>query len=100
MCKCNEYEEDINHVLWQCSLYNNQRKKMYRKLCAINCFPPYHIDQILHELKKNILKIINKFILDCKIILLKYKSQEKCQRNNKKKIKNNFSILIIISILI
>ena len=27
MCKCDEYEESIDHVIWSCSLYNEKRDK-------------------------------------------------------------------------
>lgn len=55
MCPCNQYEEDLNHVIWQCERYEEQRKVMIKKLCKINFRPPFHIEQVLYELKNNVL---------------------------------------------
>lgn len=63
LCKCNTADEDIDHVIWQISLFNIQRQKMIDKLCKIKCFPPHSIQQIVSQLDPKVLRIINSFIL-------------------------------------
>ena len=42
-CKCGSDTEDINHLIWQCELYNEQRIKLSKDLLSLNLFPPYNI---------------------------------------------------------
>ena len=47
LCKCNLHEENLNHVLWQCSLYNPQRNKLLVSLRRIGLSPPLNVESIV-----------------------------------------------------
>jgi hypothetical protein len=48
MCECGEAKETINHILWQCNLFEEFRSHMIDDLMKRNIFPPYCIEAVLH----------------------------------------------------
>jgi hypothetical protein len=48
MCECDEIKETINHILWQCKLFDKFRVHMIDDLLKRKIFPPYSIEIILH----------------------------------------------------
>ena len=47
LCKCNLHEENLNHVLWQYSLYNPQRNKQLVSLIRIGLLSPLNVESIV-----------------------------------------------------
>ena len=45
VCKCGLANEDLNHVLWQCTIYEEQRKKLVEKLHSQKFSIMYKKDQ-------------------------------------------------------
>jgi hypothetical protein len=48
MCECGEAKETINHILWQCQLFEEFRVQMVDDLMKCKTFPQYRIEDILH----------------------------------------------------
>lgn len=57
-CPCGNSQQDIDHVLWQCSLHEIYRADMVRKLCQMKYRPPYITTSFLHEPNIRVLKIV------------------------------------------
>jgi hypothetical protein len=49
MCECGEAKETINHILWQCKLFES-RVQIVLDLMKCKTFPPYCIEDILHRM--------------------------------------------------
>ncbi|XP_058796888.1 uncharacterized protein LOC131667474 [Phymastichus coffea] len=48
-CKCQNEDEDLNHVLWQCALYEEPRKKLHNSLMKFKLFPPLCIEMLIAD---------------------------------------------------
>lgn len=49
LCKCEQSHQNINHILFQCSLYNEYRVKLLRELAKINLRLPLNVDNIISQ---------------------------------------------------
>ena len=38
---CTDLQQDLKHILWQCPLYNSERKTHYKNLVQEKMFPPF-----------------------------------------------------------
>lgn len=47
LCKCGSYSETLNHVIWQCDLYDTQRKNLIINLKKKRFFLPLCIEAII-----------------------------------------------------
>ena len=69
-CKCGNEQEDINHVIWQCPLYKDQRTTMITKLKKLlpdsSCYP-LCIEMFLSEPNVKACQIIFTFFEKCKL---------------------------------
>lgn len=67
VCKCGCKSEDLNHVIWQCPLYNSQRLKLLKKLFKMRISLPMNIETLL--IKPNIMACahIISFLNECKL---------------------------------
>ena len=66
-CNCGSENEDINHVLWQCPLYENHRKRLLIKLRKLDQYLPLNIESIVAKPNINICKCILEFLEDCEL---------------------------------
>ena len=66
-CPCNSDFQDLNHILWNCPMYDTHRAIMLNKLLNSNNYPPYNIKPLLATCDKNVIKIICKFLHDCNL---------------------------------
>jgi hypothetical protein len=48
MCECGKAKETINHILWQCKLFEEFTVHTIDDLTKRKIFPPYSIEAILH----------------------------------------------------
>ena len=67
MCKCEEFEETIDHVLWQCALYNDQRKKMIEKLRKNKFQLPLSTELFVMKPNLYACKIMTDFLKHCNL---------------------------------
>lgn len=67
VCKCNEESETINHVLWQCKLYNNQRVKLIEALNKNKLQLPHCVESLVAEPNIFAIKNILTFIKKCNL---------------------------------
>lgn len=66
-CKCGFENEDLNHVIWQCILYEEHRKKLLRKLLMLKHQSPYCIKVFLHQPNVKILLHVHAFLKSCNV---------------------------------
>ena len=64
-CQCGMADEDINHVLWQCSLYDIQRSKLIKGLRKLNHLLPLNIESIVSKPQITVCLAIFSFIKAC-----------------------------------
>ena len=67
ICECLQDEQDLNHVLWNCPIFDDQRKKLYGKLAKCKIQPPLNVKPLLAERRTNILKYICQFFEECNL---------------------------------
>ncbi|XP_076282897.1 uncharacterized protein LOC143210184 isoform X1 [Lasioglossum baleicum] len=68
-CECDAPYQDINHILWHCPKYRDERQVLFRNLINAKWKPPYDVHIFLKEPKIKILRIINDFCNKCNIRL-------------------------------
>lgn len=66
-CKCNTEEEDINHVLWQCPLYDLQREGLIKKLHNVKYQLPLNVEMIASEPDITACQHILSFLKKCNL---------------------------------
>ena len=66
-CDCGPIAQNLNHILWQCPLYDNQRALLLSKLATKQCYPPHDIKSYLAEPNIVIMKIVIDFLNNCNI---------------------------------
>ena len=64
-CECKCENEDLNHVIWQCSIYNQQRSILINKLLRMNLQLPLQIENLLTEPHIQACKHIFEFFKQC-----------------------------------
>ncbi|XP_046144405.1 uncharacterized protein LOC123988423 [Osmia bicornis bicornis] len=62
-CQCGYPMEDIDHILWDCTLTREYRKEMLQQLRAKGVSPPFSIDTLLVTPNISALKIIEVFLI-------------------------------------
>ena len=67
LCQCKENIEDINHVMWQCKLYNNQRTILLNKLKKSKIQLPMCIEIIIANLNNYMIKCIIEYLEKCNL---------------------------------
>ena len=48
-CTCNEANETLNHVIFQCDLYNTQRNKLLNKLFKKKYQLPLRVENLIYK---------------------------------------------------
>ncbi|XP_043506109.1 uncharacterized protein LOC122526656 [Polistes fuscatus] len=65
-CDCGGVEESPNHILFQCSLYDDQRVEFIKVLTVLLGHAPYSAEFLLGNLSQGILNCLSKFLLSIK----------------------------------
>ena len=68
-CPCGHTDEDINHVLWSCPRFHEQRKKLERTLNTMKKFPPFCVESFLYKPNSYACNLIVKFLKDCELLV-------------------------------
>ena len=66
-CKCNDYEEEIDHVVWQCSVYNQERGELLQNLLLLNIQLPMKMSVIIAEPNVPACQYVINFLKKCKL---------------------------------
>ena len=66
-CTCGYDTQDINHIVWQCDLYEGRRRQLYIKLSKYRKFPPFDIKIFLCEPNSIFIKKIFNFLQNCNL---------------------------------
>lgn len=67
ICECNHEYQDLDHILWQCPLYNNQRYKFVENIRSARMFLPSSSTVLLANINVKIAKSICNFLTDCNL---------------------------------
>ena len=67
LCECGMSDENLNHIIWQCKLYDQQRSILLNKLLKHNLVVPLDIRNFLIEPNVKIMRYILKFFQNCAI---------------------------------
>jgi hypothetical protein len=62
MCECGKAKETINHILWQCKLFEEFTVRMIADLMKRKIFPPYGSEGILHCILLEAVILVVRFI--------------------------------------
>ena len=66
-CPCGGGIQDLNHVLWQCSLHDEHRRRLTGDLVKLQMLPPYTASMILYKPNVRLLRIVSRFFEKCKL---------------------------------
>ena len=66
-CPCSFPSQDIDHILWSCPIYYDQRIQFYTQLSRINLHPPFCIETIIKEPNLAASSCIVNFLKDCSL---------------------------------
>ena len=66
-CKCQCGDETLNHVIWQCELYDAQRNKLISALRKLKHFPLYNIESFIEKPDISACKYIFDFLKYCNL---------------------------------
>lgn len=66
-CKCGHPSQDINHVLWQCLLYEEERDEFIEKLRKVKVFLPCSADTLLFSPHSSACQLMVDFLDKCKL---------------------------------
>ena len=65
ICECNKAEQDLNHIIWQCEIYEVQREKLMKKLRLHNAQLPLNIECLVAKPNVMLCKYVFEFFKDC-----------------------------------
>lgn len=66
-CDCNHEQQDINHVVWQCPLFDAQRGNLIQKLNRCGLRPPWNIKHLLVQPNTKACTYIYYFLKECNL---------------------------------
>ena len=68
-CPCGHTDEDINHVVWSCPRFHEQRKKLEWSLIKMKNFPLFCVESFLYKPNGYACNLIIKFLKDCNLLI-------------------------------
>ena len=66
-CSCGYEKQDLDHIIWQCPNFNEERNTLVRKLAKFNIFLPCIIHIFLQKPQIIAMKVILDFLKKCHI---------------------------------
>lgn len=66
-CECGFEIQDLNHIIWQCSMYNDYRLELIKKLTKYKILLPQNINSFLVKPNIVVFKVIMDFLKKCKL---------------------------------
>lgn len=66
-CQCGNETQDLNHILWQCELYDTERLKLIKKLEKLRLYLPLNVDNIIAKPNIEACKCISVFFDKCNL---------------------------------
>ncbi|XP_011299754.1 uncharacterized protein [Fopius arisanus] len=64
--ECGHPEEDVDHIVWQCPRFTEQRKRMEERIVKL-CPTPRIMSNILYNMNPIVIKSIDKFLIECEL---------------------------------
>ena len=68
-CKCGQDIENLNHVIWNCNLYDSQRQELIKNLKKLKFQLPLNIESLIAEPHIKACQIIFKFLESCNLCI-------------------------------
>ena len=66
-CSCNTGPQDLDHILWQCPLYDAERKIFVSKLKRLHIYLPNRVRCLLLDTRLTVFKILHQYFQNCKL---------------------------------
>ena len=67
ICKCGREEENLNHVIWKCELYDEQKRKLLLNVHKLRIEMSLYIEVLIAKPHIAAFKIVYNFLEKCKI---------------------------------
>ncbi|XP_058805549.1 uncharacterized protein LOC131672376 [Phymastichus coffea] len=67
ICDCEWGVQDLNHLIWQCPLFDNERKHLMRDLRRAKQYPPLDISSFLVKPNIHVMQLVLKFLTKCNV---------------------------------
>ena len=62
-CDCLSDEQDLDHVLWNCPIFDKQLKNLIKNLTKNKIQPPYNHKSLFTECQINTLEVFANFLM-------------------------------------
>ena len=66
-CECGHEYQDLNHILWQCPLYDNERNELNVKLAKQKLIFPLDVGIFLYKPDITIMSILLEYLKKCNL---------------------------------
>ncbi|XP_058807432.1 uncharacterized protein LOC131673441 [Phymastichus coffea] len=61
-CECGADTQELNHIVWQCPLFDDTRILLLRSLSKLNLFPPFDIKTFLYKPNVTVMRYILNYL--------------------------------------
>lgn len=68
-CECNTAIADVNHILWQCKIFDNQSLSLLDNLENIHISPPHNIESLIEGPNIEACKCVISFFKACNLYI-------------------------------
>ena len=69
MIQCGESDQNINHILWQCRLFDSQRTKFVNQLKLQKLQLPLHVDMLISKPNVTMCEYITTYLKKCNLTI-------------------------------
>ena len=66
-CACQKAKENLNHVVWQCELYDTARIKLIKNLAKLKYYLPLTVDTLIYRPDIQACKYLLNFFEECQL---------------------------------
>ena len=66
-CQCNCEQQDLNHIIWNCTLYEEQRTQLFQDLLKINLRFPLNVEVLIAEPNIDACRLLCKYFNKCNL---------------------------------
>ena len=66
-CNCDMSDQDLNHVLWQCPLYEKERQSFIKDLRKIKFYLPLNVESLIAQPHIAACKLMCKYLKNCNL---------------------------------
>ena len=68
-CQCGFERQNLDHILWCCINFSQERKVLLDKLAKYNLFPPLTVNTFLVKPNIKVMKFLLDFVKKCNLVI-------------------------------